>query len=491
MDSPSGPASQEDRAFQRALDSWLRFHRAILIGELVPIALKYLQNNPASRERTAFDHVLVDEYQDLNRAEQELLDELADEVAEAIIGDPNQSIYSFKYANPTSIHDFSLRHPETHDENLEMCRRCPTRIVDMANSLISRNTKISSTQISKDPEKQDGEVAIIQWNDRREEAEGIASFVKMLVDRRRLSPSDVLVLSPRRELGYGLRNHIESHSIPVHSFFQEEILDSASAQRAFALLTLLDNSGDRVALRWWLGQGSSTGRRGSYLRLRAYCGHSGTSPWNALVAVQNGSLELPHVRTHLLPPFEELRGLLDELGERSLGEVVERVFTGRDRSTSTLREFAREGAEDADDLSELFAHVRSCVTQPEVPGGDVVSVMSLQKSKGLTKRAVIVTSCCEGLTPMRSSKLNTHRFASREEELEEQRRLFYVALTRTTDILVLSSFLTMDFGEAMSMNARISGEHTIASRFLGELGHAAPAPRLGRKWKNLGFSSTP
>ena len=491
MDSPSGPASQEDRDFQRALESWLRFHRAILIGELVPIALKYLQNNPASRERTAFDHVLVDEYQDLNRAEQELLDELAEDVAEAIIGDPNQSIYSFKYANPTSINDFSRRHPETHDESLERCRRCPTRVVDMANSLISRNSRISNTRISKDPENEKGEIAIVQWNDHRQEAEGIASYVRMLVAQRDFSPHDVLILCPRRQLGYAIRDHLEAKGVPVHSFFQEEFLDSASAQRAFALLTLLNGPSDRVALRWWLGEGSSTGRSGSYRRLRDHCEETGSSPWSALVAVQQGKVEIPLARAHLLPRFDALRGLLDALSEKPLGEVIDTVFTDDDRSVSTLRRFAQEGAEKADGLAGLFDYVRSCVTQPEIPQGDVVSVMSLQKSKGLTKRAVIVTSCCEGLTPMRSPKLNIHRFANREEELEEQRRLFYVALTRCTDILVLSSFLTMDFGDAMSMNAKIHGESTIATRFLSELGPAAPRPRLGGEWQNSGFSSTP
>ena len=67
---PGWPHDPLDRQFQAALISWLRFHRAMLIGELVPEALRFLRNNPASDARTAFDHVIVDEYQDLNKAEQ-------------------------------------------------------------------------------------------------------------------------------------------------------------------------------------------------------------------------------------------------------------------------------------------------------------------------------------------------------------------------------------------------------------------------------------
>lgn len=74
---PGWPPDATDKAFHNELLRWLRFHRAMLIGELVPEALRFLRNNPASWVLSAFDHVIVDEYQDLNRAEQELIDLLA------------------------------------------------------------------------------------------------------------------------------------------------------------------------------------------------------------------------------------------------------------------------------------------------------------------------------------------------------------------------------------------------------------------------------
>lgn len=74
---PGWPPDAVDKAFHNELLRWLRFHRAMLIGELVPEALRFLRNNPASWVLSAFDHVIVDEYQDLNRAEQELIDLLA------------------------------------------------------------------------------------------------------------------------------------------------------------------------------------------------------------------------------------------------------------------------------------------------------------------------------------------------------------------------------------------------------------------------------
>jgi ATP-dependent DNA helicase UvrD/PcrA len=99
IDEPGQPVPGLDQAFQDALLGMLRWHRAMLVGEVVPIALSYLHNNPQASERRAYQHVLVDEYQDLNRAEQE------------VIGDDDQSIYAFKWANPEGIREFDQDHP--------------------------------------------------------------------------------------------------------------------------------------------------------------------------------------------------------------------------------------------------------------------------------------------------------------------------------------------------------------------------------------------
>jgi superfamily I DNA/RNA helicase len=108
-DAPGWPQNPKDREFHTALINWLRFHRALLIGELVPEALRYLRNNPGCDARSAFDHVIVDEYQDLNRAEQDLIQLLSDNRAIAIVGDVDQSIYRFRHANPDGIQDYNAR----------------------------------------------------------------------------------------------------------------------------------------------------------------------------------------------------------------------------------------------------------------------------------------------------------------------------------------------------------------------------------------------
>ena len=164
-EAPGWPQNPIDRQFQVALVSWLRFHRAMLIGELVPEALRFLRNNPASPARSAFDHVIVDEYQDLNRAEQELVELLGDYGKTAIIGDVDQSIYRFRHANPEGIEAFQQRHPETHDESLDECRRCPTQVVAIADHLIRHNhPNTDEPRLQPRPTNPNGEVHIIQWN---------------------------------------------------------------------------------------------------------------------------------------------------------------------------------------------------------------------------------------------------------------------------------------------------------------------------------------
>jgi len=88
---PGFPTDPVERAFDHALRSWLIFHEAMLVGEVVPLALDFVRRNPVHPDVPRFEHILVDEYQDLNRAEQVLIDALAGPGAVTVIGDEDQS----------------------------------------------------------------------------------------------------------------------------------------------------------------------------------------------------------------------------------------------------------------------------------------------------------------------------------------------------------------------------------------------------------------
>src|SRR5680860_1591554 len=91
---PGHAIEADDQAFEDELLAWLRFHRGMLIGEIIPYVYRYLRDNPAAPERGLYAHVLVDEYQDLNRAEQAVIDLLGEGADICIVGDDDQSIYS-------------------------------------------------------------------------------------------------------------------------------------------------------------------------------------------------------------------------------------------------------------------------------------------------------------------------------------------------------------------------------------------------------------
>lgn len=493
-EEPGWASDPTDQAFQAQLSAWLDFHNAMLVGELIPEALRFLQHNPASEPMMSFDHVIVDEYQDLNRAEQEIVDLLAQNGSISIVGDVDQSIYSFRYANPDGITDFRSRHPSTHDETLEHCRRCPTRVVAIADHLIMHNhPQAKPPRLRPLSENLSGDIHVVQWGHPIAETIGLASYVQHLINDQGFAASDILILTPRRQLAYQLRDRLRGSGILAHSFYREEALEAMSAQEAFCLLTLLADPDDRVALRWWLGRQSSKGLSGSYAKLRAYCEREGISPWDALVAVTEDQIKIPGTKP-LLAPFSCLRDRLASLQTLPLSDVIADLLPEGDGGCEAFRMIADFEVEEGDceTISDLLSALRSHVTQPEAPEGEFLRIMSLQKAKGLTSRIVIVSACIQGLIPVIEDDLTPEE---REESIREQRRLFYVAITRCKDTLVISSVAGMQRSLAYNIGATLAGGRgemgkTITSRYVDELGPDAPRMMHGEQWRAGGFATS-
>ena len=486
-DHPGWPNDPIDKQFDQRLRDWLLFHDAMLIGELVPQALRYLRNNPASRERFAFSHILVDEYQDLNPAEQEFIKLLAQDACLTIIGDEDQSIYSFKFARPKGIAEFHRGRPETTDETIDLCRRCPSNIVDMANRLIENNRNRTARKLTPNYANGNGKIKVYQWMNMEQETEGLARIVEDLVKADKVKPGRVLILAPRKQLGYDVRDLLETKGVKAHSFFLEQALDGdptdiakSRAQQAFTLLTLAANRKDSVALRCWCGFGSPNLREKAWKRLRALCTADGLGLSAAINSMQNGKLKLTagHKINERLNLLEDK---LQELAPRRGAELFDALFPDNDPYFNQIRAISTGPDSDAN-AEQLLDRLRTFITQPELPTDvDFVRVMSLHKSKGLTADLVIVMGCIEGLIP------NLPKDASEAEHrqiLEEQRRLFYVSITRARKMLVLSSVTRLPLKEAYKMGLQVrrrQGHYaeTITTRFIDELGPNCPQPTTG------------
>ena len=237
-DTPGWPANASDRLFHNQLIEYLKYHEAMLIGEVIPETLKYIKNNPSAEERKKYKYVFVDEFQDLNKAEQELISIIAKKAHYMVIGDEDQSIYEkFRYAHPEGIRKFHYDHKNTIDYNLSECRRCPTDVVKVADTFIQNNLNRENRRLRPRSENDKGKIYSIQWPSFEEEADGIVSFIEERI-RQGVNAGDILVMCPRRQLGYAIKYKLRKKAIEAHSFFNEEILDEEDAQKAVTFLKL-------------------------------------------------------------------------------------------------------------------------------------------------------------------------------------------------------------------------------------------------------------
>jgi superfamily I DNA/RNA helicase len=482
-----------DQQFHIALTAWLRFHRGMLIGELVPEALRYLRNNPASPALQQYDHVVVDEYQDLNRAEQELIDVVAAGKHLSIVGDVDQSIYRFRYAHPEGITDFSNRHQNVEDYELDECRRCRELIVTVSDNVIRGNYPPGADHrlVPLQPQPGPAIVRIVQWPTLNAEAAGIAAFIQHLVGQPGFTAGDILVLSPRRLIANEIKRRLSDPHVGItaHSFYNDKLLEPNEAQVAMTKLQLLSNPQDRVSMRYWLGIGSPSWRRGQYADLRQYCEQNQRSPADVLAEVAAGQIQLAGIN-QLTARFQELQAELARLNQLSVADLFADLFPSGSPWADPIRDLVTGKVDEVEDFAGLLDLLRTEITQPEMPAaGDFVRIMSLHKSKGLTSRVTIIVGCIHGLIPFVDNDIPP---AERPAHIQEQRRLFYVALTRAKEVLVVSSFASIPRAMSHQIGAVLRGgnaQHgnTIACQFLHELGPQAPAALHGHAWTAAGY----
>jgi DNA helicase II / ATP-dependent DNA helicase PcrA len=180
-DEPGFAKDAAEKKFQANLLGWLDFHQGMLIGELMPYLVWYLKDNPAAAEHKEFKHLLVDEFQDLNKAEQTAIAYLGGSAEVCIVGDDDQSIYSFKNAHPDGIREWKGLYPGCADLEMADCHRCPTTVVEMANALIAVNKNRVPRALNALAGKGPGEVVIVQVPYLRNEAEWIKNKITGLL----------------------------------------------------------------------------------------------------------------------------------------------------------------------------------------------------------------------------------------------------------------------------------------------------------------------
>jgi DNA helicase II / ATP-dependent DNA helicase PcrA len=336
-----------------------------------------------------------------------------------------------------------------------------------------------------------GDIRLIQYDTLADEVAGITKLVKDMVDSG-TPPGDILVLAQRGAIGTPIYESLHGHNVPVKSYYSESELDAPDAQRRFALLKLLIDRDDRVALRWLsdrtvtIGTRPASGGSGRIVNRPDF--HLGR-PWSGF------RLALWTFRTgNIVASFEQILAELNKLGQLpDLAAVIDQLFPAGDDTVRDLRDLAIEVVNEtgADDPGESLIRLMEAISKPEVPTEvNDVRIMSLHKSKGLNAPVTIIAGCVEGLMPKQPERGTPASVAAAQ--IEEQRRLFFVGITRVKadpaagkpGSLVLTYSRRMPLATAMGAGILPAGvSYSVArlnaSRFIRELGNHAPAPIAG------------
>ena len=504
QDNPGFEQTQIERDFKTDLLNWFNEHRGILVGEVIPIVIEFLRNNPAVPFIGEYDYILVDEFQDLNKSEQEFIRLIRGDSNLVIVGDDDQSIYGFKYAHPQGIQQINELFGDFEDITFDVCRRCPTLVTQLASELISKNPNRTLGRLNYFEENPEGQVDIVQWTDYEAELIGIADFISAELGKGVIEPADVLILTPRRKIGYRLRDLLTLRGVPVKSYFRESVIDSKDVQRAFSLMNLLANPEDKISLRFLLGYNSADFRKNQYRILKQKAAENNISIRELLDSVLRGEIPETNIKAitnayrsimNDLPALKE--SLLDDpengLQNFFVTEEIEDDFYELDQAYRRIvEEIGVETLTDTENFDQWFQSVMKSLLEsialPDSPENiDHARIMSLHSSKGLSAKLVVLTSMIDPLIPFIPRDTIA---AERDRIIQEARRLFYVAITRCKASdnydgrLVISSFLSIAGPEALQMglsaNPR-SNLRTRTTRFVTDFGNVSPAPKRGEQ----------
>ena len=238
--------------------------------------------------------------------------------------------------------------------------------------------------------------------------------------------------------------------------------------------------------------GDTDRNRTGYARVRAHAQEHGLEPFDVCEQLSAGQINLRYTEK-VVQRHNALKARLATLAGLEGLPLVAAIWDPTDSETLTIRLAAGTVATDSPKPEELQLRLAELVTQPELPdsAGDVIRIMSLHKAKGLNAELVVIAGCVSGALPTVDAKLPP---AEQDLDWKEQRRLFYVAITRAKDTLVLSSVTQLPLRVALRANIPPSGvfrkegepyARLAASPFIEELGPMPPRPRAmkGSDWR--------
>lgn len=441
----------------------------------VPQALEALQNR--------FSHILVDEYQDTNRAQYVIIKKLSQIHRNiCVVGDDSQSIYAFRGAKIENILNFKKDYPECRLFRLEQNYRSTKNIVEAANSLISKNEGRIPKECWSDAERGD-RIRILQSFTEAEEAAMIVSEISSRIRTAGAMYQDFAILYRTNSQSRALEEALRRRNIPYVIYSGNSFFERAEIKDMMAYLKLVVNPNDDEAFKRAVnkparGIGDTT--KDAVLQL---ANSAGTSLFKA-------GFQVPKVQAFCqrIDALAQLRGTLDAyaLAQKIYGESELYAFYKSDNSIEGLARVAnldellnsvsvfveeQQSREDEvqdrlEDFLENVSLLSNVDLNEDEDSSNKVSLMTVHSAKGLEYPYVFVAGMEENLFP-NMGNLNGAR------ELEEERRLFYVAITRAMKAVYLS----------LASTRMRNGKHESnpPSRFIREIDERYVENPLGRK----------
>ena len=409
---------------------------------------RLLVEHPAIRKSFGgrFKHVLVDEYQDVNRLQADLVDLVVKDVENPnvmVVGDDAQSIYSFRGADFEALLGFPGRHPGTRVFSLETNYRSTPEILRLADASIAQNTRrfeksLRATRPAGVP------VAVVGASDVSQQAEFVAQRVLELRDEG--TPlAEIAVLYRAHHQALELQIELTRRGIPYEirsgmRFFEQQhvkdvlaylrLLVNPKEETAFKrILKLLPKVGERTAATLWAAVSDSPDPVGAFLRLDMRKAPAGAQDALGKLAGTLESLRRPSL---LSAPAEAIRFVVDEGGYAHVAKSRFENHQARLDDLEALAQFALpyDGVESFLEEVTLFGEPSGETVVAGEKDDERLVLSSIHQAKGLEWRAVFVLGLVEDRFP-------NVRAARTAEGLEEERRLFYVAATRAKDELLL------------------------------------------------------
>jgi len=465
-------------AYQRRLHA----SNAVDFDDMLMLTVEVLERFPEARERwqRAFRHILVDEYQDTNHAQYRLLQLVSAPHRNVfVVGDPDQSVYAFRGADIRNILDFEADFGGADMVALEQNYRSTNAILGAANAVIDNNRDRKPKQLWS--ELGDGDpVEVVEVEDEHAEARLVAAEIARHVESGS-SASEIAVFYRTNAQSRVLEDVLVRQGVPYQVIGGPRFYERAEIKDAVAYLSVLVNPTDAVALL----RIANRPRRGigdtSLQRLVAHADALGISLWEATADPEAAGVAT--AATKALRGFRTvMESLMSAAQELEIDELVQAVL---DRS-GTLEAYEAERTIEArgriENLQELVGSAqeyRSRAEEPSLVGfleevqlqsdqdtlaeeTPQVTLMTIHNAKGLEYRIVFLIGMEEGIFP--------HARSIEDNEVEEERRLAYVGMTRAMERL------TLTHATARSLYGR--REYNLPSRFLDELPAAVARERL-------------